>query len=164
MLIVPRDSLIKDVADLEGKIVALPPAQAAVSELIKVLLLDAGLLLGNSITLNHLGSHFACMQAIVNGSASACGTGLLAIRIYERMGLDHFRILERAQAICPPLFIVHPSMPPDVAQQIEDVLLSWDGTPRMRHLLNLSDGMKPFVPATDSGYDSVRRLIERLKR
>ena len=79
MVMVREDDPIETLADLKGKKIGLPPALAAVSELVKASLLDAGLVPGIDVALEHYRSKPSCLQAVAIGRVAACGLPRFAL-------------------------------------------------------------------------------------
>ena len=67
--------------DLAGRVLALPPELSAVSDLVKMLLTDAGLNPDVDVMLRHYGTKMSCLQAVVTGSADACAACSVAAAV-----------------------------------------------------------------------------------
>lgn len=150
-----------DWSDLEGKTLALPPALAAVSEMAKVALMDAGLLPGVDVTLQHHRTKVSCLQAVAVDSADACGLPEFVLPQLNPIGGAQLRVLARTPPISSVAFAAHARIPAVERQRLLDAILAWPGTEAGRKLLQT--GHWPgFVATQDGDYDAVRRYGIRL--
>ena len=84
IIIVKNDSPIRKLSDLKGKVVANPPEVAAVSRLTSKALKEAGLNPVSDVKRDYGKTHFSCAQAVLIGTADACGTAPQALRNFEK--------------------------------------------------------------------------------
>jgi phosphonate transport system substrate-binding protein len=150
-------------ADLAERTVATPPALAAVSELARFALLDAGLTPGVDTTLQHYRTKASCLQAVLIGSADACVLPRFAMAQVGEMGEGQLRIMTESRAVKQGLFAAHPRLPEADREELRSLILSWPDTEQGRAILAI--GPWPlFVAAQDADYDDVRRYIARVQR
>ena len=164
LIVVRRDSPLKTIKDLQGKTVANPPVDAAVSHLTSMVLRDAGIDPETGVKRYYGKNHFACLQSVLIGAADACGTAEQPLRTIEkeRQMTTRFRILHKTVRIPHALFAAHRR----VSQRDRDILLEtilgWPNTEEGKKILDGGQFI-PFVAAKDSDYEVVRRYIRSRK-
>jgi ABC-type phosphate/phosphonate transport system substrate-binding protein len=164
VIVVRHDSPLTTLKDLEGKTVANPPVDAAVSHLTSMAFRDAGINPETGVKRYYGKNHFTCLQSVLIGAADACGTAEQALRTIEKEGqmTTRFRILHKTIRIPPALFVVHRR----VSQKDRDILLKtildWPNTEEGKKIM---DGGRflPFVAAKDADYEVIRRYIRSRK-
>jgi phosphonate transport system substrate-binding protein len=164
LIVVRRDSPLKTIKDLQGKTVANPPVDAAVSHLTSMVLRDAGIDPETGVKRYYGKNHFACLQSVLIGAADACGTAEQPLRTIEkeRQMTSRFRILHKTIRIPHALFVVHRR----VSQKDRDILLktilNWPNTEEGKKIIE-GGRFIPFVAAKDADYEVVRRYIRSRK-
>lgn len=159
VIVVKKDSNIKSVSDLKGKVIALPPDVAAVSRLTIAYLTEHGVIPGQDVEIRHLRSHASCMQQVLVGLADACGTAPPAIRFFENKMKVKFSTLAQTKKIPHTLFVASKRLSPEEHDKIRDRILSWGETEEGRKILT-SGKMKPFIAADNKDYDVIRDMIK----
>lgn len=157
VLVVKQGSPLKSLADMKGKHVAFPPAEAAVSRLMKAHLVENGLKPGKDITFSHHRSHVSCMQQVLIGEADACGTATPAIRFFSHKMKTNLEVIARSEAIPHSLFTASPQVPEFEKEIIRQRILNWPKTEKGRNLMN-EGKLKTFKRIQDSDYDIVRKF------
>jgi phosphonate transport system substrate-binding protein len=149
-------------SDLAGKIVATPPPLAAVSELAKVGLVDAGLIPGIDTILRHYRTNTLCLQAVSIGAADACVLPGFAQPQIDAIGKVKLRIMAETPAINHLVFATHQRVPGIDQSKLLALMLSWPDSEQGRAIL--ATGSWPrFVPAHDADYAQVRDYNARLR-
>jgi phosphonate transport system substrate-binding protein len=161
-IVVRSDSDIKEIRELRGAVVALPPDVAAVSYLTRSVILDAGLSFKHDVTLRHVKTHDSCLQLVLIREVSACGTAPAPLAVFQKKMGVQFRLLKRSSVIPGSLFVVHPRVPEQDRAAIREALLSGEMYPVLKEWAP-SAGGQPFKPVNDSDYDLVRRLLEEVR-
>lgn len=158
VIVVTRsDSPLTSLSDLRNKKVALPPATAAVSRLLRAHLKANGIDPDKDIQLVHYRTHFSCMQQVLIGEAVACGTAAPARRYFQSKYMVKLKIIAHSRDIPHSLWIVNPRVPAADREIIRKRILNWGNTADGQRLL--ADGkLKPFVPTKDSDYNIVRKM------
>ena len=157
-----EDTSLQSLAELRGQTVALPPARAAVSHLTKIALLEAGLEPGKSVTVRHFINHDSCLQQVLIGGATACGTARAVVRNFTLRRGAALRELAVTLAIPHSLFAVHQRVSAPERERLLEVILGWPKTAKGRRFLTRA-GRKSFVKAVDPDYDIVRQYARRLR-
>lgn len=149
-------------ADLAGKTISAPPALATVSELTRMALLDAGLIPGSDVMLQHQRTKVSCLQAVLVGSADACVLPRFVLPQISRIGEGQLRIMVESRSVNHLVFAVHPRFPEKEREELRSLILSWPNTEQGRDILAVGP-WPPFVAATDADYDDVRRYATRIE-
>ncbi|MGH6896920.1 MAG: phosphate/phosphite/phosphonate ABC transporter substrate-binding protein [Geminicoccaceae bacterium] len=149
-------------ADLAGRTIAAPPALAAVSELARVALLDAGLIPGIDTTLQHYRTKVSCLQAVSAGAVDACVLPRFVLPQINPIGDGRLRIMAERRAARHLVFAAHPRLPEAEREALRSLILSWPRTEQGRAILAIGS-WPPFVGAEDADYDDVRRPGTRIE-
>jgi phosphonate transport system substrate-binding protein len=149
-------------SDLAGKVVATPPALAAVSELARWALLDAGLVPQVDTTLRHYQTKLGCLQAVSIGEADACVLPRFVLPQISDIGEGRVRVLAESPAVPNLLFAAHRRLPRAERAKLLALILSWPNTEEGRAIL--ATGAWPgFIAAEDADYAQVRSFGARLR-
>jgi phosphonate transport system substrate-binding protein len=150
-------------ADLAGKTISAPPALATVSELARMALLDAGLIPGTDVMLQHQRTKASCVQSVLAGSADACVLPRFVLPQISPIGEGQLRIMVESHAVNHLVFAAHPRLPETERDELRSVILSWPNTEEGRAILAVGP-WPSFVAAADADYDDVRRYATRIGR
>jgi len=143
--------------DLAGKVLALPPALAAVSELTKAALIEVGLQPEVDVALRHYRTKMSCLQAVVLGSADACAVPMFVLEQIDAVARLKLRPLAETRSVRHFVLAAHASVPESVRARLQAHVLSWPDTPQGRQVL-AAGSWSGFVAADDRDYDEVRAL------
>ncbi|MHB8058644.1 MAG: phosphate/phosphite/phosphonate ABC transporter substrate-binding protein [Desulfuromonadaceae bacterium] len=160
-IVVRNDSPVREIKDLRGKNMGMPPKASAVSFLNSVVTKNAGLTPGKDVMFVFLASHQACLQQLMIGNVAACGVSPTSVRLAELQLKTTFRLIKESPAIPPPLFVVKKELPQKVRDKMLRVLLTTDlagVSPELRRKF-VDKNEKPFRKATDREYDVVRTML-----
>jgi len=157
ILVVKEDSPLNKLQDLRGMKIAMPPAVAAVSYLIRDLLLENGMDPDTDVTLSNHRSHMSCMQQVLIREADACGTAAPPLRFFQHRMKVKMKIVATSREIPHALFVIHPRVPDEKKQAIRQRIISWSDTIEGKQLLERGR-LKPFVQVSDSSYDVIRKM------
>ena len=150
-------------ADLGGKTISTPPALAAVSELTRAALSDAGLTPGLDVTLQHHRTKVSCLRAVSVGTSDACVLPGFVLSQINPIGDGRLRIMAESRPVKHLVLAAHPRLPEAERETLRTLVLSWANTEQGRAML--ATGSWPaFVAAQDADYDDVRRYANRLER
>jgi len=160
VILVRPDSPLKSVQELNGKTIANPPVEAAVSYLTSLALRDAGINPAAGVKREYGKSHFTCMQAVLIGDADACGTAEQAMLHFQRdkQMTTRFRVLHTSPSIAHALFVVHKRVPESDRDILLRTIVDWPKTEEGRRIV-FAGQFFPFIQALDAEYDPVRRYI-----
>jgi len=160
-IMVAEDSPLRELKDLKGAILALPPAEAAVSHLIKMALLDAGMDPEHDLSLQYTKSHDSCLQRLLIGAVNACGTAAGPVRFFQARMKVSFRVLAESRTIPHALIVAHRRVPEHERDRLKSTILAWGDSVAGRQMLERG-AHKPFEPAIDAEYDVVRKYWRRI--
>ena len=149
------DSPLKTIQDLRGRRVGVPPETAAISHLVKLALVRAGVHPDRDVEIRHFRTHDSCLQQLVIGSIDSCGSAPYPVRFFKSRWQVELRVLSETFVIPHSLFIVHKRVPARERRLLLDTILSWPKSEKGRALL-AQGSLKPFAVATDGEYDIVR--------
>ena len=160
VIVVRQDSPLKMIKDLEGKTIANPSAEAAVSHLTSMALRDAGIDPQTGVKRYYGKNHFGCLQSVLIGAADACGTVEQVLRTIrkERQLTGRLRILGHIAQIPASVFVVHRRVAQKDREALLKTILEWPTTEEGRKILE-GGRFTPFVAASDADYAVVRRYI-----
>jgi len=160
VIVVKKHTGINSLADLRGKKLALPPASAAVSRLIRAYLRAHGIDPDHDIKLNHYRTHFSCMQQVMIGEAVACGTASPARRYFEGKYKVSLPVIAHTREIPHALWIIHKRVSRKDREIIRNRILGWANSEEGRKLL-ANGRLTPFVRVTNSDYNIVRKIAAK---
>jgi phosphonate transport system substrate-binding protein len=156
--VVPQDSPLKHLADLRGKRIGYPSADAFVAYAVpKAMLKETGL---------HTQAYFAGNQDAVltalrfrETDAAAVNSGFL--KQYEARHGVRFRVIHLSDGYPDMAVIVHPRVPAEVADGVRAALLGMAADPAAKAILSQA-GFTAFEAATDRDYAEVRRVYHAI--
>jgi phosphonate transport system substrate-binding protein len=165
VIMVDVDRPWRGLPDLAGKVLALPPALAAVSELTRAALIEVGLQPEADVTLRHYRTKASCLQAVVIGSADACAVPRFVLDQIDSVARLKLRPLAQTRSVRHFVIAAHASVPESERAKLQAHILSWPDTPQGRRVL-AAGSWSGFVAADDREYDEVRALarLARLPR
>lgn len=162
IFVVNPQSSIESVEGLRGKTIALPPAVAAMSYLVKNYLTEHGIDPHTDVTIRHFDSHGSCMRNVLIGNADACGTAPPALRFFESKMNTKLKIIAKTKGIPNSVFAVHPRVAKELVEKLRSRIVSWQTTPEGKKLLEALK-TEMFVPVEDSNYDTVREMAKKYR-
>lgn len=149
-------------SDLAGSVIATPPAQAAVSELTRWALLDAGVIPDIDLTLRHYQTKMDCLQAVGSAAADACILPKFVLPQIRELDSMRLRVAAETPGIANLVFAAHRRVPRTDRARLRALILSWPKTEQGRAIL--AAGAWPgFVAAHDADYAKVRSFAARLR-
>jgi len=162
VVMVREGDRLETLADLKGKTLALPPALAAVSELVKLALFKTGLVPDVHVRLEHYRSKPSCLHAVAAGRAAACGLPRFALAQIDPDNDLELRPVFETEAVSNFVFAVHARVPEADRTNLCNSILAWPFTAAGRSIL-AGGAWSRFVPARDQDYDPVRRYRRHLQ-
>ena len=154
LLVVRRDSPIRDIADLAGKTVAFPaPAAFAASVLPQAALRQAGI----DIEAHYVRSHDSVYRAVVQGLYPAGGGIERTFQGTEPEVRDQLRVLWTTLDYTPHAIAAHPRIDPALVARIRDAMVAMAETPLGAELLEAIE-FEGIEPGEDADWDDVRAL------
>lgn len=161
VLLVSKNAKIKSVADLQGKVIAMPQREAMIHHLGLALLRAHGLEAGRNVVLQEAMSNQLAMAAPLRGEADASIGGML---LWQTSGLQQdMRVLAASKNTPGMILMVHSRVPQLTIQALRRAVLEFGNTPQGAVYLKTS-GHESWVPVTPGlmrSLDSYARAIPR---
>lgn len=158
IIVVDNNSKLKGLAELKGKVIAMPPPAAAVHRLALAALAEISLHPPLDFTLKNYRTHYSCIQSVIIGDADACVTNSLPIRVFKSKSGKSLRVLAETRGIPHVLFAAHKRLSVLDRDLIRSTIVDLAKMPAYRHLLVESGFSNGFIAASDDEYDIIRSL------
>ncbi len=154
IIVVPKNSPVKDIRELAGKKVAFPaPAAFAASMLTRAEFARQAV----PIDVSYVSSHDSVYRGVARGVFAAGGGIQRTLEAMEPDVAAGLRVLIKTPSYVPHAFAARPGMPADVLAKIQSAMLSLaDDESGQKLLKELS--FKGIEPAGDADWDEIRRL------
>lgn len=154
-----KDSSIKDLQELSGKVLAFPaPAAFAASVLPGAELNRRGI----KFEPKYVNSHDSVYRGVALGLFPAGGGIVRTFNLVEPEVREKLEIIWTSPGYTPHAFAAHPRVPAEVKKQIAEAMIEMSESEKGRRLLAVL-GMKELEPAIGSDWDDVRQLnLERI--
>jgi ABC-type phosphate/phosphonate transport system substrate-binding protein len=162
VIMVRADAPLETLADLKGRTIAMPPELAAVTGLVRSALLEAGLVPGVDVTLEHYRFKPSCLQAVASRRAAACGLPRFALAQIDPNNDQKLRLIFETKPVNNFLFAAHERVPESDRIDLTRSILAWPFTADGRKIL-AGGAWTRFVPARDQEYDEIRRYMLQLQ-
>lgn len=123
--VISRQSTIKSVNDLRGKIVAAPNATAIVTMLGETLLEQNGMALGKNVFMQYTPSHNNALMAVANGKADAA---VVSAAVYDTMPDEtktQLKILAVTPSVPHMMFMASPELNDEDYLQLKNAMLGF---------------------------------------
>ena len=164
VIIVPKDSPAKTLADLKGKQIAFgDPASTSGTWVPRAQLLEqAGLASGRDYKLQVLGAHDAVALAVANKKVDAGG---LSMPIYNRLlkegklDAEKVRVLAESPAIPEYMWTFRDGLDPAFKEEIRKAFINVNDPEALKVFR-----AEAFIPCVDSDVDRVRGWIEAIRK
>lgn len=164
VIIVPKDSPAKTLADLKGKEIAFgDPASTSGTWVPRAQLLEEGKLAsGKDYTLRVLGAHDAVALAVANKKVAAGG---LSMPIYNRLlkegklDANAVRVLAESPAIPEYMWTFREGLDPAFKEEIRKAFINVNDAEALKVFR-----AEAFIPCVDSDVDRVRGWIEAIRK
>lgn len=154
ILVVRKDSVIKDLREFAGATLAFPaPAAFAASVLPRAYLTQHGI----PFTPKFVSSHDSVYLAVARGLYPGGGGVLRTFDSLKPAVRDQLRILWMTQGYTPHAFAAHPRVPAEVVMRLANAMLAMGLTSAEQTLL-APLRIEGFETAKDSDWDDVRSL------
>jgi len=163
IFVTTEDSSIKKIGDLRGKILATPPASAAVSLLGLQLLMENQLQPGDDLKIDDRNSHFSCLRRIIIGKADACVTTNQPLVIFVKKSGAKLRVIAESKAIPATTFAIHRRVDPVLREKLVQRILGWKQNSEGKRILEKLHHTH-YIPSHDSDYDLVREILDEIKK
>lgn len=158
IIVVPKDSPIQDLSELNTKVLAFPsPAAFAASVLPRAKLEQEGI----KVTPSYVSSHDSVYIGVSKGFFVAGGGVYRTFGNADPEVTEQLRVLWETPAYTPHAFAYNPNLDKAVVNDIQQAMLGMNTDPEGQKLLK-SINFKGIVTAQDSDWDDVRQLNIKL--
>jgi phosphonate transport system substrate-binding protein len=167
IIVVRKDSGIKKVSDLRGKVISFPsPTALSAALATKVLLMKAGLDVEKDAKPIYVGSLDSVVMSVYSGLSAAGGIWLPTWKAMKRARpevIDALEIRWSTKSVGNVTFVARDDMPEAHRDAIAKVLFDLDKTEQGRLLLARLNFPR-IEPANWQTFDDVRKFMEEYKR
>lgn len=154
IVVVRKDSPVKSLKDLHGKVLAFPsPAAFAASILPRGYLASSGI----AITPRYVASHDSVYRNVAKGRYPAGGGVIRTFRNASPEVRAKLRILWTTKGYTPHAIAAHKRVPVAMQKKVQAALVALETTPAGKKMLKRMK-VKGFVPAKNADWDDVRAL------
>lgn len=166
IILLRRDSPIRNVSDLKGRIVAYPaPTALAAAMLPQMFLAERGLDVMHDLDNRYVGSQESAIMSVYVGSADAGVTWPPPWENFQRERPDaaaELYVAWRTESLPSNGLVVRADVPAEVRDRVAGLLFTLQDTPEGRDILARIP-LSRFVPADDVVYAPVRDFIQRFE-
>jgi phosphonate transport system substrate-binding protein len=161
-IIVQKDSAIRALTDLKGKRFAFGEPHSTMSHLVpRYMLWQAGITVDRLASHKFVGDHVNVALGVLAGDHDAGAVKEDVFYQHESRGL---RALATSEPLSDHLFVASNRLPEARLRRLREALLQLDRDPQGVAVLNsLTRGVTALVPVQDSDYDSLRRVLRKLR-
>lgn len=160
VVLAPKNSSIRTLADLRGHTLAMPPREALVHYLTLELLRAQGLEPGRTVTLREFINNQLSMAAPLRGDTDASATGML---LWQTSGQkDELRALAESKQLPGIILMAHPRLSPESVQRLRKDILDFAKTPAGQAYLAAS-GHESWLPVPPNVMPSLDPYVHFLK-
>ena len=154
ILVVRKDSQIKDIKGLSGSTLVFPsPAAFAASILPRAALLKAGV----NFTTKFVSSHDSVYLNVTQGLYPAGGGIIRTFEMLDEATRNQLRVLWTTPAYTPHAIASHPRLPKAIVSKLQTTLAGMAGNPAGQKMLKLI-GFSGIEIAHDNDWDDIRQL------
>ncbi len=166
LIVVRKDSGLREVADLKGKTVSYPaPTALAATMMPQFYLHTHGLDVRSDIHNLYVGSQESSIMSVYLGTSAAGATWPGPWKLFAKAHPDYAAMLE-VRWETPPMpnngWVVRDDVPPGVARQFAEMLFALPESEEGRALM-AKVGVARFEPADDATYQPVREFLQRYR-
>lgn len=157
-----KDSEIKTLADLKGKRFAFGDPDSTMSHLVpRYLLIEAGITSNTLKSYKFLGNHDNVALGVLMGNFDAGAVKEEVYYKYEKRGL---KAIATTPALSEHLFVASRNISDSIVKALRDALLRANQSAQGLNALHaIKTTISAFVPAKDSNYDNLRKILHFLK-
>lgn len=170
VIIVPKDSDIQTIADLEGKTIGFVDPVSTTGHLLpKSVIVDELGIDPEELETNFFsniqfaGKHDTAVLGVVKGQYDAAGVSGMYPEMLVSKGLiekDSYRVIARSGPLNATPIGIRSTIPEETKAQLKSFLLSYDNSEYFENMFGMPDA--EFVEVQDSDFDNIRNIAEKL--
>lgn len=164
IILVRKDSNIKNVTDLKGKRICFPaPTALAATMMPQYYLYENGLDLLNQTKIQYVGSQESSIMNVLLKNADACATWpppWLALSKERPWLLDELEVKWQTKPLLNNGLVVRADIPYHIVQEVSEILFGLHKNAEGRAILNRME-LSKFEPASDETYQPVNEFLLR---
>lgn len=165
LLVVPKDSDLREVRELRGKVVTTSDPMATLTLAARRYLSEAGLPPGSAVTVRPMGTHANSLAALLHGDAVAAIVSVTALKQMGGDWAERVRVLARVPPTPPLLYMAHQRLGTETLARLQRDLLRYGnessaGQELMRRLGH--DGLRQITRADLAALDPIAADLKRL--
>ncbi len=163
LILVREDSTLMDIEDLRGKVIATPPRKGPVIGVVKRAMKERNMKPDEHVDFRAFKSVSSGLQQLLAGKVDACIAPSFAYASFAKSRGVKLRTLWQSSSLPNLSLVIHPRVPQQDRDGIQEALLSWRDSIKGQALLR---GMSTqgFVPVDDKEYDVIRSFIDKSKK
>lgn len=165
LLVVAKDSPLRDVRELRGKVVTTSDAMATLTLAARRFLSEAGLPPGSALSVRPMGTHANSLAALLHGDAAAAIVSVTSLKQLGEEWSERVRVLARIPPTPPLLYMAHRRLGAETLVRLRRELLHYgNDTAEGRELLQRlgHDGLRSVTQADLSALDPFVADLKRL--
>lgn len=162
VIVTLKDSEVRNIGDLKGRVIALPPSVAAVSYLAMGMLEKAGLNVPEDVALLHSKNHDSCMHKVLIGKVDACATAATTLRRLEARHHRKLSVIARSEALPNALFVVRGDISHKKYHQLQQKMLNLKLSSSTKKMFTNGEE-NPFRITDDSEYNIIREYCNKYR-
>ena len=128
VFVAPRDTDIRQLADLRSKRLALPPRLAIIHQMALEALEGVGLKPGRDLTIMPRRTHDQALYAVIRGDADAAAIGRPTWLRYNAPGKERLQVIRRSASIPGFAVMAHSRLAPELRERLRKALHAFAGT------------------------------------
>ncbi len=157
--LVHKDSPIKELGDLKGKVITLVGRAAIITQMVEQQLNELGLQVGKDVTFRLTRTHNNAMYAPLRGESDASVTGIL---LFNKIGVkdrENVRVIGKTRVAPGFMVMTGKTVSEQQRQKLVQALLNFENMPEGKAYLTRT-GFKHFKPITDEEMESLTPFIK----
>lgn len=160
VILVAKDSPVRNLADLRGKTLAVPPATSMVYMLTMELLRSKGMEPGRDFTLHMQDNMQNAMVASLRGDSDAGTVGFASWSIYPQQ--DMLRVLAKTAEVPGLIIMAHPRVPKATVAKLSKALFTFGNTPEGKaYFASTLHGA--WLPVDDATVRTLDRYLQQAR-
>lgn len=167
IILVRKDSEIKQITDLKGKAIAYPAATALAGTLMPQYYLHLnGIDINKDVENRYVGSQESSIMNVLNNNVAAAATWPIPWQTFSKKNpqlANQLEIKWRTEQLVNNSWVASETMPPELVTQVRSILLNLPQSEQGRTIL-ASIPISTFEAANDATYEPVKAFVARFNK